>query len=156
MTERSGPVVVFGRLVMAGLGLLSSGCAEELGPVPLRVAHVRGWVRQGDRPVPGGWIEFYPVDGTVGNPRSARLHQDGSFQADRVAVGVNLIRIVNAPIEPPAAARLFAQFSSPIRRTIPERSVGPLSVDLVEEAVRFQKTRSRGPVRDSSGPGESP
>src|SRR5438132_13339166 len=84
-------------LLFVGLGLLSAGCAEELGPVPLRVARVQGVVRERGRPVSGGWIEFVPVDGTVGNLRSARLHQDGSFEADRVAVGTNLIRLVNAP-----------------------------------------------------------
>src|SRR5207253_905083 len=82
-------------LLILSLGLLVTGCSEELGPVPMRVSRVRGVVREGSRPVSGGWIEFFPVDGTIGNLRSARLRADGSFDADGVAVGVNLIRLVN-------------------------------------------------------------
>ncbi|HKI20908.1 MAG TPA: hypothetical protein VKA15_23655, partial [Isosphaeraceae bacterium] len=63
---------------------------------------VRGVVTEGRRPVGGGWIEFVPVDGTIGKLRSARLNADGSFEAKGVAVGVNLVRIVSARIESPA------------------------------------------------------
>src|SRR5947209_4945853 len=78
--------------LLIGAALLPVGCSEELGPVPMPVARVHGVVTEGHRPVAGGWIEFMPVDGTVGNLRSARLEPDGSFAADRVAVGVNAIR----------------------------------------------------------------
>jgi hypothetical protein len=107
------------------------------------MTRVEGVVREGRRPVARGWIEFFPVDGTIGKLRSARLRSDGSFEAEQVAVGVNLIRLVNAPFESPGAVGLFDQYSSPIRRRIPERSGQPLAIDLVEEMIQFLKARSR-------------
>jgi hypothetical protein len=119
------------------------------------VTRVEGEVREGKRPVAGGWIEFQPVEGTIGNLRSARLHSDGSFKADGVAVGVNLIRLVNARIESPAGARLFSAFSSPIRYRVPERPGPPITVDLFEEMVRFERSKARGAGHNSSGTGDS-
>jgi hypothetical protein len=141
-------------MTMLVLGLLLAGCTQELGPVPMRLTRVQGVVREGKRPVSGGWIEFFPVEGTIGNLRSARLRPDGFFDVDRVPVGPNLIRLVNARIESPGAARLFSAYSSPIRRQIPEQPGEPISVDLVEELIRFQTSRSRDVSRDSSGAGE--
>jgi hypothetical protein len=63
---------------------------------------------------------------------------------------------VNAPIESPGAARLFGSFQSPIRRQIPQRSVEPLDVDLVDEAFRFSEAQSRAVGSDSPGPGGRP
>ena len=63
------------------------GCSEELGPEHMPVARVKGFVKEGVRPVSEGWIEFIPVDGTVGNLCSARLHADGSFEAEHVRGG---------------------------------------------------------------------
>src|SRR5262249_10621394 len=134
--------------------LVCTGCAEELGPVPMPVTRVKGTVREGGRPVSGGWIEFHPVDGTIGNLRSARLRNDGSFDADGVAVGQVLIRLVNARIESPVASRVFGAFSSPIRRHIPEEPGEPILVDLVEELIRFQNARADGPGRNAAGQGE--
>src|SRR5213082_863800 len=126
MIERCRLLTMPRTLLIVGLGLFSAGCSEELGPVPLRVARVQGVVREGGRPVSGGWIEFFPVDGTVGNLRSARLHPDGSFEVDRVAVGTNLIRLVNAPIGLPELSRLFSSYHSPIRRVITEQPGEPM------------------------------
>jgi hypothetical protein len=141
-------------LIFLGLGLLTTGCSEELGPVPMPVADVRGVVREGSRPVSGGWIEFFPVDGTIGKLRSARLRADGSFDANGVAVGENLIRLVNAPMESPLAYR-FRSFASPIRRKIPEHGGEPITVDLFEETVRVQTARSRGRGGDKPDAKES-
>jgi hypothetical protein len=156
MNDRTLPIARFRWLMMAGLGFLVTGCGEELGPVPIQVAHVRGVVREGARPVSGGWIEFYPVDGTVGNLRSARLRSDGSFEADGIAVGENLIRFVNAHIESPSGAQLFGSYQSPIRRVIADRPDPPLEVDLVEETMRYSRTPKRSTSGESSGLGEPP
>jgi hypothetical protein len=155
MRDRADPGGLLRRLTIAGLSLGLTGCAEELGPVPMRVARVRGVVREGSRPVSGGWIEFFPVDGTIGNLRSARLRADGSFDADGVAVGKNLIRLVNAKMESPLAYR-FRSFASPIRRQIPQPGGEPITVDLFEETLRVQTTRSRGRGGDKSDAKESP
>jgi hypothetical protein len=146
-------------LLLASLGCWTSGCSEELGPEDPPVAHVKGRVTEAGRPVSGGWIEFFPVDGCVGNLRSARLRPDGSFDADKVAVGLNLIRLVNTSISSAEAARLFGQYRSPIRRTIPAQPGGPVVIDLLDEALLFKSTQKRPvlpePPKTDAKPGES-
>jgi len=139
---------------LAWLALGLSGCADVLGPERMPVARVTGKVTEGGRPVHGGWIEFFPGDGTVGNLRSARLHPDGSFEADRVAVGLNVIRLVNTSIEATGVARLFGDYRSPIRRMIPEQPGGPLTIDLVDEVIRYQDSRPQRASPESQRPGE--
>jgi hypothetical protein len=156
MREQGRLRAIHCRLVIAGIGLLMVGCSEELGSVPMRVTRVRGVVREGNHPVSRGWIEFVPVEGTVGNLRSARIHPDGSFETDRVPVGKNLVRLINAPIEPPGAARLFSSFLSPIRRVIPEEPTAPLTIDLVEEAILYNKSRLSASSPESKESGSRP
>jgi hypothetical protein len=110
-----------------------AGCSEELGPETMPVAHVTGVILEGRRPVSGGWIEFMPHDGTIGNLRSARIHADGTFDTDGVAVGSNVIRLVNAPLASKAARDVFGAYTSPIRRTILARPTEPLVIDLALE-----------------------
>ena len=141
----------FRNLAIAGLGLLMTGCGEELGPVPMRVVRVRGTIREGQRPLAGGWIEFFPVNGTVGNLRSARLRSDGSFEAYDVAAGENLIRLVNTRHELPGASRIFGAYSSPIRRVISDSQTSPIDVDLVQEMIRHQGMQERLKRAESRG-----
>ncbi len=143
-------------VLLIGAALLSGGCTEELGPVPMPVTRVQGVVTEGRRPISGGWIEFLPVDGTVGNLRSARLGSDGSFNADGVAVGENAIRLVNARVETPAYRQLFGSFASPIRRDIAAHPSQPLRIDLDEEAIRARERRNRDTARGTAPKGEGP
>jgi hypothetical protein len=148
---------VAGITVVIGIALSSGGCADTLGPVPRPVARVRGVVREGDRPVAGGWIEFVPVDGTVGNLRSARIGADGSFDAVGVPVGENAIRLVNERVAKTPYLWLFGEYRSPIRRVIPANPTdGLIRIDLVEEAIRFQELRRRGAVGAPAETGEAP
>ncbi|MHC5537970.1 hypothetical protein ACYOEI_07030 [Singulisphaera rosea] len=127
------------------LGVLASGCAEELGPPSLKTTRLEGLVTVGGQPVGGGWVEFTPIEGTVGKLRSARIGSDGKFVVDRVAVGRNSVGVVDAPIDPKFTG-MFHPFSTPIHLTIADGSRVPLSVDLLEEAVRFdveKKQRER-------------
>jgi hypothetical protein len=124
------------------------GCGHVLGPEAMPVATVTGVVTEGTRRVGGGWIEFVPVDGTIGKLRSARLKSDGTFEATRVAVGVNLVRFVNARIESPVVARVVGGFSSPIRRTVSRDDHQAISIDLLEEILRFQASL---PTRTTPG-----
>jgi hypothetical protein len=129
----------FRRYWIAGLALagsLASGCSEELGPVPRETTQVTGVVRQGVEPVRGGWIEFSPIDGTVGNLRSAPIRPDGTFTADGVAVGKNLIGMAAVPGLGRRESQVFDTLGSPIRRTISRGSSSSVTIDLVEEAAR--------------------
>ena len=156
MNQRLSAISILRSVLVAIGGLLLTGCEQELGPTPLHLVEVRGVVRDDHRPVSGGWIEFFPVNGTVGNLRSARLQPDGSFKADGVAIGENLIRLVNSRIESPGAAQLFGSYSSPIRRVITDQSATSLDVDLVQEAIRFQKRNTRQSSGESLGTGALP
>jgi hypothetical protein len=125
-------------------GALASGCSEELGPVPRETTRVSGRVRQGAQPIRGGWIEFAPIDGTVGNLRSAPIRPDGTFSADGVAVGKNLIGLAGTPDLDRRQRQFFDTLRSPIRRTIPRGPETSLTIDLVQEAVRGQAGPSSG------------
>jgi hypothetical protein len=148
MTKEQRPGVWLIGMAVLTIAPGLEGCSRVLGPERMPVVAVTGVVTEGRRSVGGGWIEFIPVDGTVGKLRSASLNPDGSFQATGVAVGMNLVRIVGSNIESPAIARLFGTFWSPIRREISDVDPRPLAIDLLDEAVRFQATSS---LRQATG-----
>ncbi len=130
------------RPAIIALALVAPGCREELGPESFPTARVRGVVRAGARPVAGGWIVFEPVEGTMGNLRVAPIRPDGTFDADRVAIGrvaVGLDRIAAGPVD----VRPFQTGRSTIRRAIPDRREVELAIDLLDEAGRA-RPRGRG------------
>ena len=116
------------------------GCREELGPETLPVASVRGQVTEGGKPVSRGWIEFYPVDGALGNLRSIRIGPDGRFAAHGVAVGRNLVRLVNMPVSSLAVRQILGAFHSPIRRNIPPGGNQAIQVDVIDEFMSYQRS----------------
>ncbi len=144
----------FHSIVLAWLAFGSPGCSEELGPERMIVSRVNGVVRQGQSPVAGGWIEFMPVEGTVGKIRSARIHNDGTFEAERVPVGLNLVRLANAPLGSVRAEQLFGSYHSPIRRTVPAHSTLPIVIDVRDEAILFKKSQARMMGTESRGSGD--
>jgi hypothetical protein len=129
--------MVLAALPAVGLGPWS-GCSEELGPERMETTRVIGEVQEGSYPVRGGWVEFAPVDGTVGLMRSAPIGPDGRFAADRVAVGVNRVGVVGAPLRVAGRRRLFETLRTPIRRTIPGGPSTTVAIDLLDEEVQFQ------------------
>jgi hypothetical protein len=140
MTDRPRLRTRLDLFVLLWMSVTAAGCSEELGPERFLVARISGVVREGSRPVARGWIEFIPVDGTVGNLCSAKLGPDGSFVADKVAIGINLIRLVNAPLNTPGAIRVVGAYQSPIRREIAAGPTEPLVIDVVEELIRQQSS----------------
>jgi hypothetical protein len=136
--------------------LVGFGCGSALGPERFRTVKVSGRIVEGREPVNGGWIEFIPVDGTLGNQRSARIQADGKFEADKVAVGENALRLVNAHVRLPGGAQLFGAFTTPVRRVISENQAAPLEIDLIEEAVRYQALQPRPTERKAVQPGAVP
>jgi hypothetical protein len=149
MTDRPRLRTRLDLFVLLWMSVTAAGCSEELGPERFLVARISGVVREGSRPVARGWIEFIPVDGTVGNLCSAKLGADGSFSADRVPIGVNLIRLVNTPLTTPGAINLVGAFQSPIRREIVARPTEPLSIDIVEELIRYRSSRGSPAASES-------
>src|SRR5271166_5362914 len=117
-------------IALAWLAVGSLGCSQELGPERMIVTRVKGFVREGRSAVSAGWIEFLPVEGTVGNLCAAKIGKDGSFDAEHVAVGVNLIRLANAPLGSQNAERLFGSYQSPIRRTVLPQPTEPVVIDV--------------------------
>ncbi len=129
---------------------IAPGCRDELGPEQIPTAQVSGVVLMSGKPLGKGWVEFQPTEGARGNVRSARIDPDGSFHADRVPIGLNVVRLIDVPISPPGAARLFSQ-ASPIRRSIPARQERPIQIDVFEELLRYQGSRTptgKPPVRE--------
>ncbi len=139
-------------IALSSLSLASPGCGDAtdvLGPEKMPVASVDGRVSENGRPLSRGWIEFVPVDGTVGKLRSTRLRGDGTFHATKVPVGLNLIRLVNVDIDP-RVRHVFGAFNSPIRRTISEHPGPGIAIDIIDEAIKFQKAHSKeGPLEPS-------
>ncbi len=125
-------------VILAAASLV--GCRDALGPEAIPTAEISGVVLMSGEPLGKGWVEFHPIDGARGDIRSARINPDGSFRADRVAIGPNVIKLIDAPIKPPSAALLFSR-ASPIRRTIPAKPEEPIRIDVFQELLRYQATR---------------
>ncbi len=131
------PVLIAGLLVLAG-------CSQEMPPESIETTSVTGRVRVGSMPVDAGWVEFIPIDGTVGPLRSAPLGPRGLFSARGVAIGRNTIRLVDPPFPlPPASPNpriQFEQFTSPIHRDVQPSQT--LDIDLLSERTRLAHLES--------------
>jgi hypothetical protein len=148
------PLWLSGAIGLFGLCVVLPGCHDALGPEKMPVATVDGRVSVKGRPLSKGWIEFIPVDGTVGRMRSARLRGDGTFHATKVPVGLNLIRLVNADYEP-RLRFVFGAFASPIRRRISEQPGNKIEIDLIDEAVKYQNAQTKEAPLDQPDSRES-
>ncbi|MFO0957225.1 MAG: hypothetical protein U0800_07120 [Isosphaeraceae bacterium] len=120
-----------------GIAMALAGCGRMTAPVPRETADVRGRLLAGGTPIGRGWVQFWPVEGTVGNMRAAPLEADGSFRMTRAPVGRVVVLVTPAaPIDGGdryRAARIArAQgFDSPIRLTIGNPPADPLNIDLL-------------------------
>jgi hypothetical protein len=103
---------------LAILGI--AGCNQAFGPERMETTRVTGRVHIQGKPVTGGWIEFMPIQGTVGRLRSGAVRSDGTFEADKVPVGRLGIRLPG-PSLPGTGDPNFDAHLSKIRR-----DTGPL------------------------------
>jgi hypothetical protein len=126
---------------------------EEVGPeAPARTTRVAGRVNFRGRPVGSGWLQFVPIDGTVGNLRSASLLQDGTFHVDRVPVGKVAVVLTLPDFEQRALQvgdKRFGRFlfearqSGFIQRVIPDEREARLNLDLEVEQTLFERLRMK-------------
>ncbi|APW60299.1 hypothetical protein [Paludisphaera borealis] len=128
----------------------ASGCREELGPERFPTASVSGVILKSGEPVTGGWVEFQPAYGAIGDFRSARIESDGTFRTDRVPIGVNVVSLIDLPGMPPGVAGVLGH-GSPIRRTIPREPAGPIRIDVIDELVRHQNAQAPKPQTAREG-----
>lgn len=135
-------------LLLCLLPMLHVGCAEELGPEALTTAEVRGRIVVRGEPVGPGWVEFAPIDGTIGLVSSARLNADGTFLAKRVPVGMVGLRLAGVRLPAttdPGLNRslfLFTQ-ASLIHRRVDASVRNTLDVDLAVEAAKTSLDAAR-------------
>ncbi len=100
--------------------LLVNGCRDVIGPEQMATTTVSGRVHVSGKPFTQGWIEFMPVDGTVGRLRSAAIGPDGSFSAQKVAVGTVGIHLAG-PRPPSSGDDLTDRYLMQLRRGYPSR-----------------------------------
>lgn len=139
---RASRVKGLGRLAaLAGALALASGCGDAWGPETFPTASARGQVLLDGRPIGGGWLEFAPIEGTVGRLRSAPVDRRGSFHVAGLPVGTVGIRLVGSPaaagIDPRRVRSLKALSQVyAIRRTIPPGGA-VLRIDLAAEVAQL-------------------
>ena len=101
-------------------------------------------IREGHGPVRGGWIEFAPFDGAIGQQCTAPIRSDGSFDATGVAVGRNLISIVHVPSGAKEGGRTYREYPTLLSRMVPNSQSATLNIDLLEEVLRSRARSSGG------------
>ncbi len=114
--------------------LVATGCAEEWGPDWIPGAEVSGRIHRSGQPLTQGWLEFLPVDGTIGQLRSVPINPDGTFLTNGVAPGSVAIRVVGADLSG-SEYSLFSQIYV-IRREVRDAQANKLDIDLEQERQR--------------------
>ncbi len=121
--------------------VLAAGCSGMLGRTSRSVTSVRGKLHVSGQALHPGWVEFWPVEGTVGNMRAAKLAADGTFAATRVPVGRVLVRFVPSAKVATGDLRLdrlaasCMGFDSPVRIMVPDRPDW-LDIDIGNQEIR--------------------
>ncbi len=138
------------RVAIAILVMTLPGCGRALGPERSETASVQGRVHLRETPIALGWVEFVPIEGTIGRLRSAKLRADGTFAATEIPVGRVAIRLAGPPLprtgEPGIDNFLFMCRRQPlIHKSIPRSGIGDMEINLRDEAIAFE--RAYGPNR---------
>ncbi len=127
--------------------LACAGCSQEFPAEKFETTRVEGKISVAGKPLTSGFIQFAPVDGTLGHLRSSFILPDGSFVVDGVGVGRNLVGLAGV-FGPPIYTKYgtmtfrdFHDYQSPIRKEIPSGKVAHVEIDLLTEATVFQHDR---------------
>jgi hypothetical protein len=123
----------------------------------METTRVVGKITNAGRPVTSGWVEFLPVDGTIGNLRTAPIATDGGFTIDRAPVGRVAVGLTAIPGDlirtalGPYHLRAFRFNSTPIRRSIPPGAESQVEIELsleaykgLEQQIELSRLRSAG------------
>ncbi len=137
-------------LLCISLILVGIGCSAELGPEKLPTSDVKGRVRLSGQPIASGWVEFWPVGGTLGNFRVAPIRPDGTFEIRGVAVGTNRIVLAHVPLREiltfngRVAGHIFMNLpTSPIELQIKADGNAPIELDLGMIANEYLQKQRR-------------
>jgi len=87
----AGARVLSGALAL--FALLAAGCDAELRKPAPPTRPVSGRITLSGQPLSWGWLELYPLPGTVGGLTSLVIRPDGSFTGPAVPVGRHQIRL---------------------------------------------------------------
>jgi hypothetical protein len=155
MTDNRRRVAWLCSISAALLPLCLPGCSHVFGPEQMTVTRVTGYIKNNGAPVKRGWIEFVPIDGTVGKTCSGKIRTDGSFEVAHAPVGINLIRLANAPLGSAGAERLFGSYHSSIRRVVREHATEPVVIEIIDESLRYQLKKSAGAGPEARKPGDA-
>ena len=131
------------RAVLFLLLAASAGCGRALGPERFATATARGTVRLRGEPVSGRWVEIVPIEGTLGRLRSARLAADGTFQVDRVPLGLVAIRLAGPRLPYTGEPRLDNFLFLCNRHHLihkPHVAGVPIAIELRDEANALQRS----------------
>lgn len=129
-------------LVVALALLGAAGCKEMLKDGDPPAVVVQGSIRAGTIPIGGGWIEFWPTEGTVGPLRSSPIAGDGSFAPVALTPGRRLVRLVRSspagplPLIHQALFERSQRLDSPLRAAIPEAASFRLDIDLATQDIQ--------------------
>ena len=126
----------------AAFAFLGIGCSEELGPETFPTTTVTGRIHGGPEPIGGGWIEFLPIDGTVGPMRSAPISPDGTFVARSIPSGRHAVGINGVKGRYARAFRAFNTLSTRIYRRVGPGASTDLDLDLYTEAVLTEAAKN--------------
>lgn len=135
-------------LVGFGVAAALAGCDDALRRKPDKTTTIRGRILLDGQPLPIGWLEMVPIDGTLGTLRSAPVLPDGSFSAAGVPIGRLAVLLAGRPI-PRTGDPTIDKYLSIVRRnhflrvTTKDDPNQRIEIDLREEMYALDREIKR-------------